>query len=192
MPIEISHRRGSISLCECELERPQVLMALDCDGGEPGRNRTFNPQIKSLLLCQLSYWPTSGRGGILGRHGRAGTNRNRNTPVREIGAGGALGRSGARHVDARGEIGYAKRASRWRSSSCRSPRTSVRHAPVAQLDRAAGFEPVGRGFKSLRARHSNSLTECLVHRADGASLSAGVPRPLETPQPSGSCGDPLS
>ncbi len=27
-------------------------------GGEPGRNRTFNPQIKSLLLCQLSYWPT--------------------------------------------------------------------------------------------------------------------------------------
>src|SRR5690242_10743207 len=27
------------------------------------------------------------------------------------------------------------------------------HAPVAQLDRAPGFEPVGRGFKSLRARH---------------------------------------
>jgi hypothetical protein len=27
-------------------------------------------------------------------------------------------------------------------------------APVAQLDRAPGFEPVGRGFKSLRARHS--------------------------------------
>ena len=26
-------------------------------------------------------------------------------------------------------------------------------APVAQLDRAPGFEPVGRGFKSLRARH---------------------------------------
>ena len=23
-------------------------------GGEPRRNRTFNPQIKSLLLCQLS------------------------------------------------------------------------------------------------------------------------------------------
>jgi hypothetical protein len=28
------------------------------ESGEPGRNRTFNPQIKSLLLCQLSYWPT--------------------------------------------------------------------------------------------------------------------------------------
>ena len=28
--------------------------------GEPGRNRTFNQQIKSLLLCQLSYGPTRG------------------------------------------------------------------------------------------------------------------------------------
>ena len=26
-------------------------------------------------------------------------------------------------------------------------------APVAQVDRAAGFEPVGREFESLRARH---------------------------------------
>ena len=25
--------------------------------GEPGGNRTLNPQIKSLLLCQLSYRP---------------------------------------------------------------------------------------------------------------------------------------
>lgn len=25
--------------------------------GEPGRNRTFNPRIKSPLLCQLSYGP---------------------------------------------------------------------------------------------------------------------------------------
>ena len=33
-------------------------MALDYESGEPGRNRTFNPQIKSLLLCQLSYRPT--------------------------------------------------------------------------------------------------------------------------------------
>ena len=29
--------------------------------GEPGRNRTFNQQIKSLLLCQLSYGPEVGR-----------------------------------------------------------------------------------------------------------------------------------
>ena len=27
--------------------------------GEPGGNRTPNPQIKSLLLCQLSYRPAS-------------------------------------------------------------------------------------------------------------------------------------
>jgi len=30
----------------------------DLDDGEPGGNRTPNPQIKSLLLCQLSYRPT--------------------------------------------------------------------------------------------------------------------------------------
>ena len=34
---------------------------------------------------------------------------------------------------------------------------SVRSAPVAQLDRAIGFEPIGRGFESLRARHSYSF-----------------------------------
>ena len=28
-----------------------------------------------------------------------------------------------------------------------------RYAPVAQLDRATGFGPVGRGFESLRAYH---------------------------------------
>ena len=27
------------------------------------------------------------------------------------------------------------------------------HAPVAQLDRVSGFEPGGREFESLRARH---------------------------------------
>src|SRR6187402_76987 len=30
---------------------------------------------------------------------------------------------------------------------------SPRHAPVAQLDRAPGFEPGGRRFESVRARH---------------------------------------
>ena len=30
-------------------------------------------------------------------------------------------------------------------------RVVPQHAPVAQLDRASGFEPEGRGFKSLRA-----------------------------------------
>jgi hypothetical protein len=30
-------------------------------------------------------------------------------------------------------------------------------APVAQVDRAAGFEPVGRGFESLRARQITAV-----------------------------------
>jgi hypothetical protein len=30
----------------------------------------------------------------------------------------------------------------------------IRHAPVAQLDRASGFEPAGRRFNSCRAHHS--------------------------------------
>jgi hypothetical protein len=34
------------------------------EAGEPGRNRTVNPQIKSLLLCQLSYRPTWGVLGV--------------------------------------------------------------------------------------------------------------------------------
>ncbi len=36
--------------------------------GEPGRNRTFNQQIKSLLLCQLSYGPR----GVLAARGATG------------------------------------------------------------------------------------------------------------------------
>lgn len=43
-----------------------------------------------------------------------------------------------------------------------------KHAPVAQLDRVADFESVGRGFEPLRARHlpftarinSNQLRTC--------------------------------
>ncbi len=37
--------------------------------------------------------------------------------------------------------------------SLQIPHNSCRRAPVAQLDRVTGFEPVGRGFESLRARH---------------------------------------
>ena len=32
----------------------------------------------------------------------------------------------------------------------------VAHAPLAQLDRATDYESVGRGFESLRARHTFS------------------------------------
>ena len=35
-------------------------------------------------------------------------------------------------------------------------------ADVAQLDRVTGFEPVGRGFDSLRARDNDSLTRLAI------------------------------
>ena len=34
----------------------------------------------------------------------------------------------------------------------------IQHAPVAQLDRVTGYEPVGRGFESLLARLMNTGT----------------------------------
>jgi integrase len=38
----------------------------------------------------------------------------------------------------------------------------VANAPVAQLDRASGYEPEGRVFESLRAHHSSARTSLLV------------------------------
>ena len=38
-----------------------------------------------------------------------------------------------------------------------TPVESAASAPVAQLDRASGFEPEGREFESLRARHINQI-----------------------------------
>jgi hypothetical protein len=40
---------SSISVCECEFDQQQFVAGVDAEGGEPGRNRTFNPQIKSRL-----------------------------------------------------------------------------------------------------------------------------------------------
>ncbi len=37
------------------------------------------------------------------------------------------------------------------------PSNSHTCAPVAQLDRALDFESIGRGFESLRARHSERI-----------------------------------
>ena len=33
--------------------------------------------------------------------------------------------------------------------------SSDNHAPVAQLDRVIGYEPIGQEFESLRVRHSS-------------------------------------
>src|ERR1700728_1333517 len=41
----------------------------------------------------------------------------------------------------------------------------LRHAPVAQLDRAPGYEPGGREFESLRARHKFSSRSVSEHVA---------------------------
>jgi hypothetical protein len=35
------------------------------------------------------------------------------------------------------------------------------YAPVAQLDRVPGYEPGGREFESLRARHFSMTYSCL-------------------------------
>ena len=40
--------------------------------------------------------------------------------------------------------------------------TAVKNALVAQLDRVTGYEPVGRGFESLQARHT--CGEQFAHR----------------------------
>src|SRR6266480_2867647 len=50
-------------------------------------------------------------------------------------------------------------------------------APVAQLDRASGFEPEGREFESLRARHFNpSRVRRFAHRHRSKTDSSAVRR----------------
>jgi hypothetical protein len=39
------------------------------------------------------------------------------------------------------------------------------YAPLAQLDRASGYEPEGREFESLRARHSFGAASFFVSAA---------------------------
>ena len=71
------------------------------------------------------------------------------------------------------------------------------NAPVAQLDRATGFEPVGRGFDSLRARHflrpilNTVARSALLPRVvdlyappsnDGITGASGSARPPRSPR----------
>ena len=42
--------------------------------------------------------------------------------------------------------------------------STIQDALVAQLDRVTGYEPVGRGFESLRAHQINGLTMRLLSR----------------------------
>ena len=52
--------------------------------------------------------------------------------------------------------------------SIRNPKSAICNwfsgAPVAQVDRAAGFEPAGREFNSLRARHARMTNEPMTNK----------------------------
>ena len=48
---------SAYALVNCERYGGQPPREIRAEAGEPGGNRTPNPQIKSLLLCQLSYRP---------------------------------------------------------------------------------------------------------------------------------------
>ena len=62
---------------------------------------------------------------------------------------------------------------RWHDVNSILPETvDSKRAPVAQLDRAPGFEPVGRGFKSLRARHLPTVKTPARPRGVGLSPTA--------------------
>ena len=60
------------------------------------------------------------------------------------------------------------RFSPWLASAKRIP-----CAPVAQLDRASGFEPEGRGFESLPARHIRNVRAA---RSRGPEAALDAPR----------------
>ncbi len=50
----------------------------------------------------------------------------------------------------------------------------IRYAPVAQLDRASGFEPAGRRFNSCRAHQYNQrLSAISVEEPGAAAATAG-------------------
>jgi hypothetical protein len=46
-------------------------------------------------------------------------------------------------------------------------------APVAQVDRAAGFEPVGREFESLRARQKAKALKAQFNFAESGLVAMG-------------------
>ena len=51
----------SLSILRTTARNESEFQLIRRKSGEPARNRTENPQIKSLLLYQLSYWPTCTR-----------------------------------------------------------------------------------------------------------------------------------
>jgi hypothetical protein len=60
--VRVSIRVSGDDIANERMAYPSILLS---EFGEPARSRTENLQIKSLLLCQLSYGPT--REGITNR-----------------------------------------------------------------------------------------------------------------------------
>ncbi len=92
--------------------------------------------------------------------GRASAHRSRFALVACVDVAGACRRSGVPDP--------AKRATR---ETLKRPKTSLLHffglAPVAQLDRAAGFYPAGWGFESSRAHIRSVVAVAQLVRAPG-------------------------
>ena len=68
--------------------------------------------------------------------------------------------------------------------------TARRHAPVAQLDRAPGFEPGGREFESLRAHYCIPCTKTALRVADTRNCNSNSRgrRPTGVRQPGAAPG----
>ena len=79
--------RSGHSTCQMARHERAFRLARAREGesnGEPGGNRTHNPQIKSLLLCQLSYRPEVGTPCGSALSARAGRNSNSSTGIRAV------------------------------------------------------------------------------------------------------------
>src|SRR5215813_7696338 len=91
--------------------------------------------------------------------------------LRQGGEGSRAERAGVREIY-RSRSGLKRIRSGWRKF--RYNQVAASDAPLAQLDRATGYEPVGREFESLRAHHLfQAFTKLLV--ATFSNLSVFCP-----------------
>ena len=67
----------------------------------------------------------------------------------------------------------------------------MNYAPVAQLDRVGGFEPLGREFESLRVRQTKRINSCFTRVFCFIALVKNCELPFELPFVSISPGAPI-